>query len=156
MLDQLLQGLTEENKTELRELGITKARRSDWKTGRRLPTSAQLLTLAKVLKIDPAPLLLWHAEQEASATQRQFFRAIANGSTVRAAVALAVSLSATTSQAFALYPSGFQAHSLQLNTLHIVNKLRSLLRRGRSGRSSHQGRAAPFFFVLARTKSGPC
>lgn len=72
----LLEGLTPEQKAELETLGITRAKRSDWKHGRRKPTAAQLMVLATITKTDPLPLLFWLAEEEANPAQRDLFRRV--------------------------------------------------------------------------------
>ena len=88
-VQKLLRELTNEQKRELADLGISAARRSDWLHEKRLPTSAQLLTLAGVLDLDPAPLLLWHAKQEATPAQLDLFlRALARSTAALAVVIL--------------------------------------------------------------------
>jgi hypothetical protein len=120
MLNSLLEGLTSEQKRQLEDLKIPHSRRSDWKHGRRLPTAAQCMVLAMVTDSDPLPLLAWLAEQEASPAQRAMFSAVKAGRSLKAAVALAVSLSAGASQAFGLYPSDIPAGRTYSNARHIV------------------------------------
>lgn len=76
MLTSLLEGLTREQKRELEELGISRSRRSEWKSGTRKPTAAQLMVLATITKTDPLPLLFWLAEEEANPAQRDLFRRV--------------------------------------------------------------------------------
>ena len=72
-LQSLLTRLTNEQKHELEALGIPKARRSDWKNGRRLPTAAQLKTVCLILDENPSPWLHWLAQQEATPEQLDLF-----------------------------------------------------------------------------------
>lgn len=59
------------------------------------------MVLAMVTNSDPQPLLAWLAEQEASPAQRAMFSALKEGRSLKAAIALAVSLSAGSAQALA-------------------------------------------------------
>lgn len=87
-LTDLLTRLTNEQKHELEALGIPKARRSDWKSGRRLPTVAQLKTICLVLDENPTPWLHWLATKEATPQQLDLFlKALAR---TTAAVALVI------------------------------------------------------------------
>ena len=72
-LRDVLTRLTSEQKHELEQFGISAQRRSNWLNGHRNPTAAQIRTLAIVANIDPAPLLLWLAEQEATPAQLDLF-----------------------------------------------------------------------------------
>jgi hypothetical protein len=77
-LIQVLEQLTTDQKHELDALGIPASRRSDWKKGKRLPSAAQIQTLAIVADADPIPLLLWLAREEATPKQLDLFlRALA-------------------------------------------------------------------------------
>ena len=89
-LQSLLTRLTNEQKHELEAFGIPKARRSDWKSGRRLPTVAQLKTVCLVLDENPTPWLPWLAQQEATPEQLDLFlRALAKSTAAIALVILA-------------------------------------------------------------------
>lgn len=87
-LEALLKGLTSAQKAELAEFGISAARRSDWLHGSRKPTAAQMLTLASVLNLDPGPLLLWHAKQDATPAQLDLFLRALGKATAAVAVVI--------------------------------------------------------------------
>lgn len=77
-LIQVLEQLTTAQKHELDAFGIPASRRSEWKNGKRLPSAAQLQTLAIVADVDPVPMLLWLARVEATPKQLDLFlRALA-------------------------------------------------------------------------------
>jgi transcriptional regulator with XRE-family HTH domain len=150
MLIPLLAGLTKENKAELAELGIPHSRLSEWKSGKRRPTAAQLMVLATITKTDPLPLLYWLAEEEANPAQRDLFQRVKErGSWVALTVILTVLL-ATPDPAFAQCSSSKTQSSLQLAGRYIVDILLRLLGRrpprNRVRFSSLIGRASGLFF----------
>lgn len=75
-LDQLIQGLTRQQIRELGERGVSAARVSDWKHGRRSPTTAQAKVLAIVTGEPFGPMAEEIAMREATPKQREFFRAM--------------------------------------------------------------------------------
>jgi hypothetical protein len=82
--------LTDAEKRELNQLGITRQKRWDWINMDRHPTAAQLRTLAVILDLEPAPLLLWLAEKEATPAQLELFlRALVKGAAALSLVILA-------------------------------------------------------------------
>ena len=89
-LIQVLEQLTTDQKHELDAHGIPASRRSEWKNGKRLPSAAQLQTLAIVADVDPVPLLLWLARREATPAQLDLFlKALAKTTAALAVVILA-------------------------------------------------------------------
>lgn len=160
MLADLLNNLTSEQKQELAELGIPSSRRSEWKNGHRKPTAAQLMVLAMITKTDPQPLLAWLAEQEATPAQLDFFRAHAANRALKMAAGATALLTATIVKANCLYPSAIPADQHQPNMLHIVDRLRQLLRRaGRQltpGLNVTMARSAGFFFAWPRPIDSAC
>ncbi|MDL5034657.1 helix-turn-helix transcriptional regulator [Pelomonas sp. APW6] len=106
MLTQLLAGLTRDQKHALADLGIPHSRISEWKSGKRKPTLAQILVLAMVANTDPKPLVTWLAEQEANPAQLDMFRKVQErGSWALLTAVFAVAL-ATPDPAFAQCSSG--------------------------------------------------
>jgi hypothetical protein len=165
VLAQIIDALTSEQKHALYALDIPKARLSDWKVGRRLPTLPQAKTLAIVAAVDPEPLLQWLAEQEATPAQRGLFRrfmeaAAANALGALIAPAGAVILSACfvgKSEAATTTYGGFRP----TNAIYIValwRRLREALNK-RLTRQLHALLKAPswgLFSDLARPKDLAC
>lgn len=115
----LLEGLTPEQKAELETLGITRAKRSDWKHGRRKPTAAQLMVLATITKTDPLPLLFWLAEEEANPAQRDLFRRVKERGSWAALTLVLTVLAFAPDASFASVHRGSDA-SAQRHILHIA------------------------------------
>lgn len=122
MLNELLGGLTKDQKRQLDGLGIPSSRRSEWKTGARKPTAAQILVLAMVTEKDPQPLLLWLAQQEATPAQLDLFRRIKEaGTSAFLTVILGVTLFGQ-SESFAQCSSTSNNQGANSDRVHIVDK----------------------------------
>lgn len=128
MLTPLLAGLTKEQKHALADLGIPHSRISEWKSGKRKPTLAQILVLAMVTNADPKPLVTWLAEQEANPAQLDMFRQVQKrGSWALLTALFAVGLLAPDSS-FAQCSSSQTRFDPQGVAMHIVDMIRKLRR----------------------------
>jgi hypothetical protein len=152
-LTDLLTRLTTEQKHELDALGIPKARRSDWKNGRRLPTVAQLKTVCLILDENPTPWLHWLAQQEATPQQLDLFlKALAKST---AAVALVI-LSGAGNHADAASMRVPELTTDCVGNAHYARLLAWLRRRCRRLVANLKAPSWGLFFAWSATDNTPC
>lgn len=118
MFQELINGLTQEQKQELITRGIPQPRLSDWKRGKRLPTRTQVLILADVTKHDPLEIEAEIMLMETPPEQRDLFKRLMG---VAASVFLVLGMFGAPSNANA--DQGSRPLTRGGHVLHIVESI---------------------------------